>query len=62
MCACGCFLVAAIVAALVYCVMHALWLPLVLVLLFAAVIGWFGRKAAASRNPASQTDHRGKQN
>jgi membrane protein implicated in regulation of membrane protease activity len=49
MCACGCFLVLIIVAALVYSVMHGLWLAVVAVVLFAAVVGWFGQKAAASR-------------
>jgi membrane protein implicated in regulation of membrane protease activity len=49
-CACGCFLLAAILAALVYSVMHGLWLLAIAVLLFAAVVAWFGKKAAASRN------------
>ena len=44
MCACGCFLVVAVVAAIVYCVIHALWLMLVGVVLFAALLGWLGRK------------------
>jgi hypothetical protein len=44
MCACGCFLVAAIVGALVYCVMHGLWLAAAGVVVFAAAIAWFGRK------------------
>jgi hypothetical protein len=56
-CACGCFLVAGILAAIVYCVIHALWLPLAGLIVFAAVIGWFGqtfnkkKKAAANRTP-----------
>jgi hypothetical protein len=44
MCACGCFLLVAVVAAIVYCVIHALWLMLVGVVLFAAILGWLGRK------------------
>jgi hypothetical protein len=51
MCACGCFLIAAIVAGLVYCAMHGLWLAGAAILLVAALTGWFGKKAAASRNP-----------
>lgn len=51
MCACGCFLVAAIVGGLAYCVMHALWLPAAGLVVFAGIIGWLGRKAAATRKP-----------
>ena len=51
MCACGCFLVAAIVAGLVYTVMHGMWLATAGIVVLAGLIGWFGRKAAASRNP-----------
>ena len=46
MCACGCFLLIAVVAALVYCVIHGLWLAATAVLLLSAVIGWLGKKAA----------------
>ncbi len=49
MCACGCFVVVAVVAALVYCVMHGLWVAAIGVLIFSAVVGWFGKKAAGSR-------------
>jgi hypothetical protein len=49
MCACGCFLVIAVFAALVYCLMHGMWLLAFAVLLFSAVIGWLGRKAAGTR-------------
>jgi membrane protein implicated in regulation of membrane protease activity len=49
MCACGCFLILAIAAALVYSVLHGLWLAAAAVLLFALIVGWFGRKAAAAR-------------
>jgi len=47
MCACGCFLLVAVVAGLVYCVMHGLWLAAGAVLLFSALAGWFGKKAWA---------------
>lgn len=49
MCACGCFLVVAIVAGLVYTVMHGLWLATAGIVVAAGLIGWFGRKAAATR-------------
>lgn len=49
MCACGCFLLVAVIAALTYCVMHGLWLWAIAVLLFSALIGWLGRKAALYR-------------
>jgi len=49
MCACGCFVVIAVVAALVYCVMHGLWLAALAVLVFSALVGWLGRKAAGPR-------------
>jgi hypothetical protein len=48
MCACGCFLVVAVLAALVYCVMHGLWLAAVGVVLVAVLIGWLSRKAAGA--------------
>lgn len=51
MCACGCFLVAAIVAGLAYTVMHGMWLGTAGIVVVAAVIGWFGKKAAAARRP-----------
>ena len=38
-----------VVAALVYSVMHGLWLAAVAVVLFAVIVGWYGRKAAATR-------------
>lgn len=50
MCACGCFLLLAVFGALVYTVMHGLWLLAIAVLLFTALAGWFGKKAAGSRN------------
>jgi membrane protein implicated in regulation of membrane protease activity len=50
MCACGCFLVVAVIAALVYCLMHGLWLMAIAVALFSALVGWMGKKASESRN------------
>ena len=44
MCACGCFLLAAVAAALAYCIMHHLWLPAAGVVAFAALAGWLGSK------------------
>ena len=51
MCACGCFLLLAITGALVYCVMHALWLAAAAVLALTAAIAWFGQKAMKARGP-----------
>jgi membrane protease YdiL (CAAX protease family) len=51
MCACGCFIVAAVLAALVYSVMHGLWAIAAGVLIMAIVLGWFGKKAAGRRKP-----------
>jgi membrane protein implicated in regulation of membrane protease activity len=44
MCACGCFVLAAVIAALVYTVMHGLWLAAVGVVLVAGLLGWLGRR------------------
>jgi hypothetical protein len=44
MCACGCFLLAAIAAGLVYCVIHGMWVALALIVVATALVGWFGRK------------------
>jgi hypothetical protein len=44
LCACGCFLIVAVVAGLVYTVMHGMWPMAAAILLFAAVTGWLGRK------------------
>ncbi len=49
MCACGCFLAIAIAGGLVYTVMHGLWLATAGIAVAAALIGWFGKKAAATR-------------
>ncbi len=49
MCACGCFLIVGIAFGLVYLAIHALWLPFVAVVIFAALIGWFGRKSVGPR-------------
>ena len=43
MCACGCFVLAAVIAALVYTFMHGMWLALVAVVLVTALLGWLGR-------------------
>ena len=51
MCACGCFLIGGIIAAMIYFILHALWLPLAGLIVFSALIGWFGKKAAAARKP-----------
>ena len=50
MCACGCFLAAAVVAGLVYSVMHGLWLAAAGIVVLSALIGWLGRKAAKARH------------
>jgi membrane protease YdiL (CAAX protease family) len=47
-CACGCFLLAGILAALIYCVMHGLWLLAVAVFLVAVVLGWLAKKTGGS--------------
>ncbi len=51
MCACGCFLIAAIAAGLIYTIMHGLWFAAIAIVVFSLIIGWFGRRAAISRNP-----------
>jgi hypothetical protein len=48
MCACGCFVMAAVIAALVYAVLHGLWFAAIAVLLFAGLLGWLGRKRFVS--------------
>jgi membrane protein implicated in regulation of membrane protease activity len=50
MCACGCFLLVAIAGALVYCVMHGLWLAAAGVVALTVAIAWFGRKAMQARS------------
>ena len=35
---------AAVIAALVYAVMHGLWIVAIAVLVFAGLIGWLGKK------------------
>ena len=45
MCACGCFLLIGIAAALAYCIIHGLWLTLGAIVVFSAVLGWLGNKA-----------------
>lgn len=49
MCACGCFLVVAIVGGLAYTVMHGLWLATAGIVVAAVLIAWLGKKAAATR-------------
>lgn len=49
MCACGCFVLAAVIAALVYTVMHGLWLAAAGVALLAGLLGWLGRKMAQGK-------------
>jgi len=49
MCACGCFVLAAVIAALVYSVMHGLWLLTIAVLVVTGLIGWLGRKMVISQ-------------
>ena len=49
MCACGCFVLAAVIAALVYTVMHGLWLAAAGVVLVAGLLGWLGRKMARGK-------------
>jgi len=51
MCACGCFFLVAVLAALVYSVIHGLWLAAIAVLLFSALVGWLGKKAAGRKTP-----------
>jgi hypothetical protein len=50
MCACGCLLLVVVAAALVYSAIHGMWLFGAAVLLFAALIGWLGKKAAGKRS------------
>jgi len=42
---------AAVVAGLVYAVIHGLWTAAIVVLVFAGLLGWLGRKMFASRPP-----------
>jgi threonine/homoserine/homoserine lactone efflux protein len=44
MCACGCFVLAAVIAVVVYAVMHGLWLLAVMAVLGSAFLVWLGRK------------------
>ena len=45
MCACGCFLLLALIAGLAFCIMHALWFPAAGVIALAAILAWLGYKA-----------------
>jgi hypothetical protein len=49
MCACGCFVLAAVIAGLVYTVMHGMWLAAVGVALVAGLLGWLGGKMVRGR-------------
>jgi hypothetical protein len=44
MCACGCFLVLLAIAGLAWCVIHGLWLPAALIVIFTAAIAWAATK------------------
>jgi hypothetical protein len=46
---------AAVIAALVYAVLHGLWVAAIAVLLFAGVLGWLGRKMFVPQ-PSRKTD------
>jgi len=46
MCACGCFFLLAVAAALGYCAMNGYWTAFGLVLAGAATVSWFGRNLA----------------
>ena len=45
MCACGCLLVFGLGGALVYCILHQLWLPAAAVVAVGALVGWLGAKS-----------------
>ena len=45
MCACGCFLLAGLAAALVFCIMHGLWIMAAGVVSLAVLAGWLTAKA-----------------
>jgi hypothetical protein len=49
MCACLVFLILAILLALAYAVLHALWTMAGAILLLAVVLAIFGKKASAAR-------------
>jgi hypothetical protein len=49
LCACGCFLLAAIVAALAWCILHGLWWAVAGIVIVTGLIGWFARKTAVAR-------------
>ena len=54
MCACGCFLLAAIAAGLFYTVTHGMWAAAVGIVIAAALIGVFGKKAATARSTSQK--------
>ncbi len=49
MCACGCLVLAVVIAALVYAFLHGLWLMMAAVLVVAALLGWLTKKMMAER-------------
>ncbi len=49
MCACGCFLMVAVIAGIAYCVVHGLWWLAVVIVAAAAVMGWFSKKMAGAK-------------
>ena len=51
MCACGCFVVAGLIAALGYTIMQGLWLATAGILAVAALFGWLTKKMMAERKP-----------
>jgi CHASE2 domain-containing sensor protein len=44
MCACGCFLVAGILATIAWCAIHGLWLPVAALVLALGAVGWWGSR------------------
>jgi membrane protein implicated in regulation of membrane protease activity len=48
MCACGCLILAGVVATLVYAVMHGLWLLVAAAVAVSLLIAWLGRKMFSS--------------
>jgi hypothetical protein len=46
MCACGCFFLIAVAAALVWCAINQMWWLFGVIVVATAVAGWFGRNLA----------------
>jgi hypothetical protein len=49
LCACGCFLLAAILGGLAYCILHGIWWAVAGIAILGGVIGWFTRKFAQAK-------------